>query len=179
VSLHDDAVAALTRWLAPNAEQDHLRTAYLTHLAEHRDGLTRDCHPDHLTASALVVSESRDRVLLNLHGKYEIWVQFGGHCEPEDTRMHEAALREAVEESGVDGLRLVSDLPTQLSTHEVRCGPVRPSHHLDVRYVAVAPDDAVSRVSEESLDVAWFAPDALPDGLDAPLRELIAWALAT
>jgi hypothetical protein len=73
----------------------------------------------------------------------------------------------------------VSDLPTQLSTHEVRCGPVRPSHHLDVRYVAVAPDDAVSRVSEESLDVAWFAPDSLPDGLDAPLRELIAWALAT
>jgi 8-oxo-dGTP pyrophosphatase MutT (NUDIX family) len=179
VTLYDDAVAALTRWPAPNAEQERLRTAYLAHLAEHRDGLTRDCHPDHLTASALVVSESRDRVLLNLHGKYEIWVQFGGHCEPEDTRLHEAALRETVEESGVDRLRLVGDLPAQLSTHEVRCGPVRPSHHLDVRYLAVAPDDAVSRVSDESLDVAWFAPDALPVGLEPPLRELITWALST
>ena len=179
MSLYDDAVAALTRWPAPNDEQARLRAAYLDHLAEHADGLTRDCHPDHLTASALVVNESRDKVLLNLHGKYEIWVQFGGHCEPEDERFHEAALREAVEESGVAGLRLVSDLPTQLSTHEVRCGPIRPSHHLDVRYVAVAPDDAALQVSEESLDVAWFAADALPDGLDAPLRELIAWALAT
>ena len=106
-------------------------------------------------------------MLLNLHGKYQIWMQFGGHCEPEDTRMHEAALRETVEESGIDGLRLV-ERPPDPAEHATRCscGPIRPSHHLDVRYVAVAPDDAVSRVSEESLDVRWFAPDALPDGLE-------------
>jgi 8-oxo-dGTP pyrophosphatase MutT (NUDIX family) len=177
VSLYADAVAALNRWRPPNDAQRGLATAYLGHLAEHPDGLTRDCHPDHLTASALVVDETRERVLLNLHRRYEIWVQFGGHCEPEDGRLHEAALREAVEESGIADLRLVDDLPVQLSTHEVRCGPIRPSHHLDVRYVAEAPAGAVSTVSDESLDVAWFAPDALPDGVDAPLRELIGWAL--
>ncbi len=179
MTLYADTVAALQRWPAPNAEQSRLRTAYLTHLAERPDALSRDCHPDHITASTLVVNRARDQVLLNLHGKYRIWVQFGGHCETEDRALHEAALREATEESGIDGLHLVSDLPIQLSAHEVRCGPIRPSHHLDVRYVAVAADDAVSRVSAESLDVAWFASEDLPEGLDAPLLELIGWALAT
>jgi 8-oxo-dGTP pyrophosphatase MutT (NUDIX family) len=174
--LHQDAVAALSSWSAPGAAQDALRTTYLDHLRRHDDALTRDCHPDHLTASTLVVSPDRSRVLLNLHGKYAIWTQFGGHCEPGDQTLAGAALREAVEESGVDELQLVLTEPVQLSTHEVRCGPIRPSHHLDVRYVAVAPPAAAHAVSTESLDVRWFNVDALPAELDEPLRELITLA---
>jgi 8-oxo-dGTP pyrophosphatase MutT (NUDIX family) len=123
-----------------------------------------------------VVSDDRTRVLLNLHRKYGIWVQFGGHCEAGDDTLAGAALREAVEESGIDGLRLVRTEPVQLSTHEVRCGPIRPSHHLDVRYVAEAPPAAVTRVSDESLDVRWFDRAALPAGVDMPLLALIALA---
>jgi 8-oxo-dGTP pyrophosphatase MutT (NUDIX family) len=175
-ALHRDAVATLSRWPSPGAEQEQLRTTYLAHLAEHPDGLTRDCHPDHITASTLVVSDDHSRVLLNLHGRYRIWVQFGGHCEAGDDTLAGAALREAVEESGIEGLRLVRPDPVQLSTHEVRCGPIRPSHHLDVRYVAVAPPTAATRVSDESLDVRWFDRAALPAGLDAPLLDLIALA---
>jgi 8-oxo-dGTP pyrophosphatase MutT (NUDIX family) len=177
MSLYDEALSSLSRWRPPNREQRALRTAYLAHLRANRAGLSRDCHPDHLTASTLVVSHDRRSVLLNLHRRYEIWVQFGGHCEPRDGSLHQAALREATEESGIDRLQLVSEQPTQLSTHEVRCGPIRPSHHLDVRYIAVAPERAMPHVSDESLDVRWFPPDALPAGLDAPLRELIGWAL--
>jgi 8-oxo-dGTP pyrophosphatase MutT (NUDIX family) len=176
--LYDDAVSALTRWRPPDAEQARLKAAYLAHLERHTDGLSRDCHPDHITASALVVSHDRRQVLLNLHRKYEIWVQFGGHCEAADRRLHEAALREAAEESGIDGLRLRDETPAQLSRHEVRCGPLRPSHHLDVRYVAVAPQSAQPEPTAESLAVTWFDPADLPAGVDGPLRELIAWALA-
>jgi len=168
----------LSSWQAPSAEQDELRRTYLTHLADHPDGLTRDCHPDHLTASTLVVNEDRSEVLLNLHRKYEIWVQFGGHCEPGDATLAQTARREAVEETGMAELRLVSELPAQLSTHEVRCGPIRPSHHLDVRYVAIAPAGVDAVVSEESLDIQWFEYDALPDDLEPELRELIALARA-
>ena len=66
-------------------------------------------------------------------------MQFGGHCEPTTPALAEAALRETVEESGIDGLELVGDRPIQLDTHEVRCGPLRPAHHLDVRFAVVAP----------------------------------------
>lgn len=173
MSLYDDALQLLTGWGPPTPEQERLRADYVQHLRQHPDGLSRACHPDHITAGTLVVSADRAQVLLNLHRKYEIWVQFGGHCDPGDDTVQGAALREAVEESGIADLQLLGSRPAQLSTHEVRCGPVRPAHHLDVRYVAVAPPGAHPVVSDESLDVRWFDREALPPGVDGPLVELI------
>jgi 8-oxo-dGTP pyrophosphatase MutT (NUDIX family) len=171
--LYASAVSTLENWHPRSNGQRKLRTSYLTHLAQNLDGLTRDCHPDHITASALVVSHDRTRVLLNLHGKYQKWMQFGGHCEATDRSLAAAALRETAEESGIAGLRLASDTPVQLDIHEVMCGPIRPSHHLDVRYVAIAPASAAAAASDESLDVAWFGRDQLPDGLEPGVLDLI------
>lgn len=176
MSLYDAAVAELSDWVPPDDEQAALRATYLAHLSHHADGLLRTCHPDHLTASLLIVNEARDQVLLNLHAKYRIWVQFGGHCEDADADLATAALREGVEESGISALTLLGAGPAQLSTHEVRCGPVRPSHHLDVRYVAVAADGAAAVASSESLDVRWFNAVDLPVDLEEPLHRL--WAIA-
>lgn len=177
MTLYDDAVAELTGWSPPTTEQGDLRASYLAHLREHPDGLSRDCHPDHVTASLLVLSDDREQVLLDLHRRYGIWVQFGGHCETDDASLAGAALREGLEESGIADLALVGTRPAQLSRHEVRCGPVRPSHHLDVRYIALAPRGSRPTVSSESLDVRWFDVHALPADLEPELRALVALTL--
>jgi 8-oxo-dGTP pyrophosphatase MutT (NUDIX family) len=177
VSAHDAALATLGEWAAPSPEQSALRDRYVVHLENHPDGLSRACRPDHLTASTLVVSPDGERVLLTLHAKARRWFQLGGHVEPEDGSLAEAALREAREESGLAGLAL-DPVPVQLSEHPVPfCGPDGDVHHLDVRFVATAPAGAEHAVSAESLDVAWWPVDALPDP-EPDLVELVALAQA-
>jgi 8-oxo-dGTP pyrophosphatase MutT (NUDIX family) len=163
VSLHREALGLLSGWTAPDAGQEALRRRYVAHLEADADATYRSCRPDHLTAGALVVSADHRRVLLTLHAKAGRWFQFGGHCEPSDGSLAEAALREATEESGVAGLVLDPD-PVHLDEHPVTfCGAPGLVHHLDVRFVAVAPDDAVPVVSEESTDVRWWPVDGLPE----------------
>jgi 8-oxo-dGTP pyrophosphatase MutT (NUDIX family) len=177
VSLHADATAVLARWTPPDDTQAALRAHYLRHLHQHRDGVWRECRPDHVTASALVLSADRSRVLLTLHRKVRRWLQLGGHCEPGDATLAGAAQREAVEESGIADL-VLDEVPVLLSHHEVPCGPVRPAHHLDVQYVAAAPDDAVPVRSTESDDLRWFPVQALPADTDDSVRALVQHALA-
>jgi 8-oxo-dGTP pyrophosphatase MutT (NUDIX family) len=174
-ALRDDALAVLRAWVPPAAEQAALRDRYVAHLESAPDGLRRTCYPDHLTASTLVLSADHSKVLLTLHAKAQRWFQLGGHCERGDDTLAGAAEREAVEESGLVGLR-VEPAPVQLSEHAVPfCDPRGGVHHLDVRFVAVADDHAEHSVSDESLDVRWWPVDALPDD---DLTELVALALA-
>ena len=176
MTLRDDARDVLTRWSAPDVEQERLRSLYLEHVERHDDALSRECHPDHLTTSALIVSADHTQVLLTLHRRLQRWLQTGGHCEPSDASLVHAAAREGREESGIDDLA-VDPVPVLLSRHEVPgCGPVRPSHHLDVQYVAVAPEGAREVISDESDELGWFGFDDLPGSVDQSVRDLIAAA---
>jgi len=176
VTLRDDARRVLGDWTPPSAAQRSLRDDYLAHLSRHRDAMWRSCRPDHLTASALLVSDDLSRVALTLHLKIGRWLQFGGHCEPDDRTLAAAAARETREESGIDEIRL-DVVPVLLSRHPVRCGPAAPAHHLDVQFVAVAGPDATLAVSDESADVRWFDPTSLPADVDDSVRELTAAAM--
>ena len=162
MTLHADALAVLSGWAAPNPAQELLRERYVAHLAAHPDGLTRACYPDHLTASTLVVDRARTRALLTLHAKARAWFQLGGHCEAGDATLAGAALREATEESGIASL-VLDPVPLRLDEHVVPfCDPRGGVHHLDVWFLATAPDEAGHAVSEESEDVRWWPLDALP-----------------
>ncbi|MFI8293356.1 NUDIX domain-containing protein [Streptomyces sp. ms191] len=169
MSLHDDAVLVLKSY-APDGAQDELRGIYLDHLAAHEDALWKACGAGHLTASALVVDPERGRVLLTLHRKLGLWLQMGGHCEPGDATLAAAALREATEESGIAGLTLLPGGPVRLDRHPIPA----PCHwHLDVQYAALAPAGAVEAISDESLDLRWYAYDEVADVADASVVRLV------
>lgn len=171
-----DALGLLRGWLAPNPQQEEVRRRYVAHLEARPDGLRRECLPDHVTASTLVVSADHRRVLLTLHAKAGAWFQMGGHWEEQDETLAGTAMREAVEESGVPDLDL-DPVPVQLDTHDVPfCSPGHDVRHLDVRFVAVAPRSALPAASSESLDVAWWPADALPTS-EPNLLDLVSLSL--
>ena len=172
-ALHADAVRALTGFAPNDRREAGLRAHYLALLERGPDALLRDGGPEHITASALLVDAAGERTLLSLHAKSGTWVQLGGHVEPADTTLSGAALREAVEESGIAGLRLLDERPADLDRHELGSAFGRCRVHSDVRYVVVAPPGAVEAVSAESLDLRWFGWDDLPDDAVPDLSHLV------
>ncbi len=129
----------------------------------HPDCFERACIPGHVTGSAWVVSADRSRFLLTHHRKLDRWLQLGGHADgdPDPARV---ALREATEESGIGNLALVPTdgevRPLDLDAHEIPARGHEPAHiHYDVRYLVVAPADAVLTLSDESIALRWFPSD--------------------
>ncbi|MCG5216602.1 NUDIX hydrolase [Streptosporangium sp. KLBMP 9127] len=170
MTLHADADAVLSGWTAPTDEEELLRKEFLEHLHTHDDAMWRGCVPGHLTATTAVISHDGASVLLTLHPKAGLWLPMGGHCEETDDSLEAAALREATEESGIAGLRLLPG-PLALDRHEVWCHPPR-SWHLDVEYGAVAPPGVEPVISDESLDLRWFPVAEVPELSDEATRRL-------
>jgi 8-oxo-dGTP pyrophosphatase MutT (NUDIX family) len=160
------AAAELAAWEPDDDGQRALKFALLAFLdARPSDACDRSCVPGHLTASALVLDAAGAHVLLTLHPRVGRWVQLGGHCEPGDATLRDAALREATEESGIAGLSIAA-APLHVDVHPVTCSLGVSTRHLDVRYLVRAPVGAVPVISDESDDLRWWPVDVLPPDAD-------------
>ncbi|WP_033293285.1 NUDIX hydrolase [Amycolatopsis jejuensis] len=175
MTLHSAAVTALSEWTPALPSQEALRQAFLGFLASRSDTCQRSCEAGHLTASAVVLDSTGTQVLLTLHPRVGRWLQLGGHCEPADASLAEAALREATEESGMRDL-VIGPSPVHLDVHPITCSLGVPTRHFDVRYVVHAPPGAQPVRSHESDDLRWWPVDALPAG-SADLAELMQVAV--
>jgi coenzyme F420-0:L-glutamate ligase len=170
--LHADAVEVVTALVPSSDVESAVRQGFLGFLAARPDAMWRSCAPGHLTASALVVDPSRRAVLLTLHPRAQLWVQLGGHCEPGDRTLLDAAAREAREESGIGALSF-DPAPLGLDVHAITCSLGVATRHFDVRFLAVAPEASEPVRSDESLDLRWFGWDALPEGVSPELPRLV------
>ncbi|MEY2581221.1 MAG: hypothetical protein QOE09_1070 [Ilumatobacteraceae bacterium] len=124
--------------------------------------------PTHVTASAIVTGANG--VVLHLHKRLSIWLQPGGHIDPEENPW-QAALRESHEETGLP--IETGPEPSRLVHVDVHPGP-RGHTHLDVRYQFSAPSVAPAPPEGESPDVRWFswsqAISMADPGLEGALR---------
>jgi coenzyme F420-0:L-glutamate ligase len=175
--LHADAVRVVSELPADEPRLRTVREAYLGFLAARPDAMWRSCVAGHLTASALVLAPSRQAVLLTLHPRVGMWLQLGGHCEPGDRTLLDAAAREAREESGIGALSF-DPSPLALDVHPITCSLGLPTRHFDVQFLALAPAGADPVQSPESVDLRWFGWDDLPPGTSPEIPQLIELARA-
>ncbi|AOW92213.1 NUDIX hydrolase [Rhodococcus sp. WMMA185] len=160
-SLHRSAIAALVGWKTLDENDESLRHTMLAFLESAPLGCLRDHEPGHITASSLVLDEGGRHVLLTLHPKVGRWIQLGGHCEPSDDTVVDAALREAREESGIADLRIDPEL-LSAHTHPITCSLGRPTRHLDLRFLVRARRNSQVVRSSESTDLRWWPVEELP-----------------
>jgi 8-oxo-dGTP pyrophosphatase MutT (NUDIX family) len=160
--------------LSRRADEEPARDRMLALLDGSPGCFERTSYPAHFTGSALVVNADGSRVLLHHHRKLDRWLQFGGHCDG-DEEIVRVARREALEESGIEGLIVASERPFDLDIHEIPAHGGEPKHlHYDVRFMLIAPEAATPVVSEESRDLRWFAAGELAGlEIDGSLRRMI------
>jgi 8-oxo-dGTP pyrophosphatase MutT (NUDIX family) len=120
--------------------------------------------PVHVTASAVVVGPRG--VLLHRHKRLGIWIQPGGHVEP-DEQLLDAAVRETLEETGLSA-EASSDDPVHIDVHAAP----KAHEHLDVRFLLRADGDPSPAVGE-SPDVAWFGWAEAAAATDVALAPLL------
>ena len=170
------AATATARAFAPRdrTQAVHQRRL-LDFAARHPDALHRSCLAGHLTASAWVVSHDAARGLVLLHSKIGRWLQPGGHADGEGA-LAGVALREATEETGIDGLEVWTE-PVDIDVHLfVNRKRTEPDHlHFDVRFLIRAPQGAAASRNHESEALRWIEPHQLGEpelALDASTRRL-------
>ncbi|HLT11178.1 MAG TPA: NUDIX domain-containing protein [Micromonosporaceae bacterium] len=130
--------------------------------------------PLHLTGSALVVHPESRRVLLRWHARQRAWLQVGGHGDAGESDPLAVAMREGVEETGLEDLRPWPDARlVHLVIVSVPAKGDEPAHeHADLRFVLATSTPDAARPEKPDAPLRWLSiADALEATTEANLRE--------
>lgn len=159
---NDDIRTALAAYLEQHPEESEMLAEPLRMLDTTADLASRRSFPTHVTVGALLVREGAE-VLLIEHRAYGITLQQGGHLEQDDVGLTDAALRELVEETGVEPTTVVcvSNIPAYVEYVQV---PARPDkdepvhHHLDIGFLFTTECRKIGNVQQSEVTGAARQP---------------------
>ena len=135
-------------------EKEHTAST-LCFLNEHANCTSTDNPAGHITASAWVLSPCLTETLLTHHRKLQRWLQPGGHIENDDSNIYEAAIREVVEESGIDEISILQNSIFDIDVHLIPARKdVKEHYHYDIRFLLKA-ERTKFVASSESNELAW------------------------
>lgn len=148
--------------------EDERELAVVLGLLDHSDDLTsRKTLPGHVTAGAILIGPD-GRILHVLHNVTNLWLLPGGHTEPSDETLLQAAGRELAEETGIPPHVVTphGEVPLHIDVHSIDANPTKdePAHqHFDFRFLFRTTVDIGELQTEEISDAAWREVDSLHD----------------
>ena len=148
----------VARYLELHPDQADRLAVFTEALAAGERMTSRKTMPGHVTVGAFVVDD-RDRLLQIAHKALGRWLNPGGHTEPGDATLADAARRELREETGLDAdqVTLLGDpvLPLAIDAHVIPANPAKdePEHwHFDFRYAFRLTGAAAVELQLEEVD---------------------------
>ncbi|WP_331758787.1 NUDIX domain-containing protein (plasmid) [Nocardia sp. NBC_01377] len=141
-------------------------------LGQGKNVASRRTFPLHVTVGALLVRNNAE-ILLIEHLAYAITLQPGGHLEPTDVTLIDAAVRELAEETGVEPgtVSLTSPTPVYVEYGKVPARPAKdePEHyHLDIGYSFSTVQGDVGNIQESEVAGAGWYPIELAERVVGP-----------
>lgn len=158
-----------------DANEADMLAQIIEFVAQHDDCFERSLSIGHITGSAWIIDHERTHALLTHHRKLDRWLQLGGHSDG-DANTLDVALREGLEESGLQDLHAVSDAIFDVDVHLIPARGDEPAHnHYDVRFLLEADRHAPLSISSESKNLAWVSLDETQTlSTDASIQRMVA-----
>lgn len=152
-----DLLDKIRKYVPVNGIEEHYKLHIQSFIENHSSCFDRECLGGHITGSSFVIDESKQNILLMHHKKYNIWVQFGGHCDS-DPDVLNVAKRELEEESGITNYSLILEDIFDVDVHKIPKHNNVPEHfHYDVRFLFQVPLDVQINMQESEVnDIKWF-----------------------
>ncbi|MEQ8476769.1 NUDIX hydrolase [Fulvivirga sp.] len=160
--MHRKNLIQKLEYYSPEDENEKaFRASFLSFINTYPNCFERSLQIGHITGSAWIVNQAYDKALLTHHKKLNRWLQLGGHADGE-TDIIKVSADEALEESGLSSIKLVSTDIFDIDIHTIPARKSDPEHlHYDVRLLFTADENESFSISNESNDLGWIALNEL------------------
>ena len=131
--------------------------------------LTRDNEIAHITSSSLILNKTMCKTLFIHHNIRNTWAWTGGHADG-DSNLLEVAMKEAVEETGVNVTSIsdkIASLDILTVAGHIKNGNYVNSHlHLSVAYLLMANEhDPLVIKPDETSGIEWFPVEKIAEDM--------------
>ena len=168
----------LEAYVPYNEQEENDKEMMLKYIDTFEDVLTRENRMCHFTASSWIVNKERTKILMIYHKIDDSWAWTGGHCDGDSDMLH-VAVKEAIEETGVENFKVLSDgifgIEIVSVDGHVKRGKYVPTHlHLNISYLLEADEHDALRIKEdENSGVKWIDINEINNVIDEPKMEPI------
>ncbi|CCV64494.1 Hydrolase, NUDIX family [Alteracholeplasma palmae J233] len=157
----------LNSYVPTNKQEAEDKEVMIKFLENNEDAFYRTNEKAHFTSSAIILNKDKTKVLFAYHLIFQSWSWLGGHCDG-DSDFLRVAQKEALEESNLKNIKLLSEKPLMLDNIQVddhyKSGKFIKKHiHMNLTYFFEADEsEEIAIKPDENSDIKWIKiPDFL------------------